>query len=149
MIFQLVAFVCMLITIFWNDVEMKKKKKNCVQVGIHQPTKALKELSPPLSRSHWWVGCCPATPIYQQPAKTQAKNGELGIEPASTGLAPISLTTSPHTLTWGFGYFTTFVLFNLYFFSAKVAACGGSNREPRARDGHGLPLHQTLVCLAR
>ena len=31
MIFQLMAFVCMLITIFWNDVEMKKEKKIVVK----------------------------------------------------------------------------------------------------------------------
>ena len=29
-----------------------------------------------------------------------------------------------------------------------MVARGGSNREPRAGDGHGLPLHQTLVYFA-
>jgi len=68
MIFQLMTFVCRLITIFWDDFEMNKEKKIVVKwAWIRQQKHS--ELSPPLSWSHWWAGCCPARPIYQQLSK--------------------------------------------------------------------------------
>jgi len=68
MIFQLMTFVCRLITIFWDDFEMNKEKKIVVKwAWIRQQKHS--ELSPPLSWSHWWADCCPARPIYQQLSK--------------------------------------------------------------------------------